>query len=164
MRDLGARFRCRFIALLRCQVHALYGKTCIRPTTPFCAVKSAQLLNAVNNVSMAFLLLFCAVIAVLPFSPTPGSGAHGAATTRMGTGLAGGDSMHAVLQEVCLGCRVPLTLVADRPPAGQLHWWRWEGMLVAFPIVSYGFTAHQYLFQVGARRSFDQAWQRRQRS
>lgn len=38
------------------------------------AVKSAQLLNAVNNVSMAFLLLFCAVIALLPFSPTPGSG------------------------------------------------------------------------------------------
>ncbi|PRW56400.1 divinyl chlorophyllide a 8-vinyl- chloroplastic [Chlorella sorokiniana] len=67
-------------------------------------VKSAQLLNAVNNVSMAFLLLFCAVIALLPFSPTPGS--------------------------------------------GQLHWWRWEGMLVAFPIVSYGFTAHQYLFQI----------------
>jgi len=27
-------------------------------------------------------------------------------------------------------------------------WWRWEGVLVAFPIVSYGFTAHQYLFQI----------------
>ena len=27
-------------------------------------------------------------------------------------------------------------------------WWRWEGVLVAFPIVSYGFTAHQYLFHL----------------
>lgn len=61
--------------------------------------------------------------------------------------------MPAVWQEVCLGCWVLLTLVAHRPAAGQLHWWRWEGMLVAFPIVSYGFTAHQYLFQVGARHS-----------
>lgn len=32
--------------------------------------------------------------------------------------------------------------------AGALVWWRWEGVLVAFPIVSYGFTAHQYLFQI----------------
>lgn len=27
-------------------------------------------------------------------------------------------------------------------------WWRWEGVLVSFPIVSYGFTAHQYLFKI----------------
>ena len=33
-------------------------------------VKSAQLLNAVNSVSMAFLLFFCCIIALLPFSPT----------------------------------------------------------------------------------------------
>lgn len=38
-------------------------------------VKSAQLLNAVNSVSMVFLLFFCCIIALLPFSPTPNTGA-----------------------------------------------------------------------------------------
>lgn len=33
-------------------------------------VKSAQLLSAVNSVSMAFLLFFCCITALLPFSPT----------------------------------------------------------------------------------------------
>ncbi|EFN58068.1 hypothetical protein CHLNCDRAFT_142340 [Chlorella variabilis] len=74
-------------------------------------VKSAQLLTAVSSLSMVFLLFFCALIALLPFSPTPNTGARG-----------GGW----------------------RP----LLWWRWEGVLVAFPIVSYGFTAHQYLFNI----------------
>lgn len=67
-------------------------------------VKSAQLLTAVSSLSMVFLLFFCALIALLPFSPTPNT--------------------------------------------GPLLWWRWEGVLVAFPIVSYGFTAHQYLFNI----------------
>lgn len=56
----------------------LAAKSFIFIVFPF-AVKSGQLLNAVNNVSMAFLLLFCGVIALLPFSPTPGSGAPDAA-------------------------------------------------------------------------------------
>ncbi|KAL4442083.1 hypothetical protein ABPG77_011344 [Micractinium sp. CCAP 211/92] len=67
-------------------------------------VRSAQLLSAVNSVSMVFLLFFCCIIALLPFAPTVNT--------------------------------------------GTLVWWRWEGVLVAFPIVSYGFTAHQYLFQI----------------
>ncbi|PSC69840.1 divinyl chlorophyllide a 8-vinyl-chloroplastic isoform A [Micractinium conductrix] len=67
-------------------------------------VRSPQLLAAVNSVSMVFLLFFCCILAMLPFSPTPNT--------------------------------------------GILAWWRWEGVLVAFPIVSYGFTAHQYLFQI----------------
>ena len=38
-------------------------------------VKSAQLLSAVNSVSIAFLLSFCCIITLLPFSPTPNTGA-----------------------------------------------------------------------------------------
>ena len=41
-----------------------------------------------------------------------------------------------------------LLLAASGPPPGALLWWRLEGVLVAFPLVSYGFTAHQVLFQV----------------
>ena len=40
-------------------------------------VKSAQLLTAVSSLSMVFLLFFCALIALLPFSPTPNTGARG---------------------------------------------------------------------------------------
>ena len=28
--------------------------------------------------------------------------------------------------------------------------WRTEGILVAFPVVAYGFTAHQFLFNIYA--------------
>ena len=26
--------------------------------------------------------------------------------------------------------------------------WRWDGLLVAFPVIAYGFTAHQFLFGI----------------
>ena len=34
--------------------------------------------------------------------------------------------------------------------AGPLVLWRPEGILVAFPVVAYGFTAHQFLFNIYA--------------
>ncbi len=37
-------------------------------------VKSAQLLTAVSSLSMVFMLFFCTLIALLPFSPTPNTG------------------------------------------------------------------------------------------
>lgn len=37
-------------------------------------VRSAQLLSAVNSVSMVFLLFFCCIIALLPFAPTVSTG------------------------------------------------------------------------------------------
>lgn len=45
-------------------------------------------------------------------------------------------------------CIIALLPFAPTVHTGALVWWRWEGVLVAFPIVSYGFTAHQYLFQI----------------
>lgn len=32
--------------------------------------------------------------------------------------------------------------------AVELEVWRWEGLLVAFPVIAYGFTAHQFLFGI----------------
>ena len=32
--------------------------------------------------------------------------------------------------------------------AGSLTWWEWDGVLVAFPVVAYGFCAHQILFSI----------------
>ena len=39
-------------------------------------------------------------------------------------------------------------LAVTGSPTGPLLWWRMEGVLVSFPIVIYGFTAHQVLFSV----------------
>ncbi|KAK9816581.1 hypothetical protein WJX72_002235 [[Myrmecia] bisecta] len=43
-----------------------------------------------------------------------------------------------------------LLALAPLPAAGALLYWRWEGVLVAFPVVAYGFTAHQFLFDIFA--------------
>ncbi len=34
--------------------------------------------------------------------------------------------------------------------AGPLILWRTDGLLIAFPVVAYGFTAHQFLFNIYA--------------
>ena len=34
--------------------------------------------------------------------------------------------------------------------AGPLVLWRTDGLLIAFPVVAYGFTAHQFLFNIYA--------------
>jgi hypothetical protein len=135
-------------------------------------VKSAQLLTAVSSLSMAFLLSFCCVVALLPFSPTPNTGAwcfrdvppasdggrvlgSGGAAPAERTADAGcEDAAEGREGRPCMprkhSRRPPRRTSPPRapPPAGPLLWWRWEGVLVAFPIVSYGFTAHQYLFQI----------------
>ncbi|KAK9802660.1 hypothetical protein WJX73_002230, partial [Symbiochloris irregularis] len=48
---------------------------------------------------------------------------------------------------------VYLALLAERPkqPKGAaLEMWQWQGLLVAFPVIAYGFTAHQFLFGIYA--------------
>jgi hypothetical protein len=72
-------------------------------------VKSAQLLNAVNSVSMVFLLFFCCIIALLPFSPTPNTGACLAWCKVSGSGAA-------------LGCVKLWRLVPGRCPAKLAGW------------------------------------------
>jgi amino acid permease len=34
--------------------------------------------------------------------------------------------------------------------AGPLELWRTDGLLIAFPVIAYGFTAHQFLFNIYA--------------
>ena len=34
--------------------------------------------------------------------------------------------------------------------AGPLVLWRTDGLLIAFPVIAYGFTAHQFLFNIYA--------------
>lgn len=68
-------------------------------------VRSAPVLSAVSQVSVAMLLAFAAVLALMAFGP----------------GAAG---------------------------LGALQLWRPEGVLLAFPVLAYGFTAHQVLFSV----------------
>lgn len=47
---------------------------------PVCLyVKSPRLQAGVNTLAMTFLLFFCGIITMLPFSPTPNSGASEAA-------------------------------------------------------------------------------------
>ena len=140
-------------------------------------VRSPQLLAAVNSVSMVFLLFFCCILAMLPFSPTPNTGAHvGSSGAKRsgcgGVGVGAGGAYDAGWSSLAAPNAVAALILAARPalqaspqprstptpkasppaaallPTGILAWWRWEGVLVAFPIVSYGFTAHQYLFQI----------------
>ncbi len=139
-------------------------------------VRSAQLLSAVNSVSMVFLLFFCCIIALLPFAPTVNTGGRagrhgGQGPWRPAAGAECADcslpyALSALHPQPCGSLELrpfawetelhAFALLVERGPsqsllpscAGTLVWWRWEGVLVAFPIVSYGFTAHQYLFQI----------------
>lgn len=69
-------------------------------------VRDRHMISAFSAASVAFVLLFAAVIALLALAPT-GAAVTGAA-------------------------------------AGRLLMWRSDGLLVALPVVAYGFTAHPY--------------------
>ena len=70
-------------------------------------VRDRHMISAFSAASVAFVLLFAAVIALLAIAPAA-AGAGGAAA------------------------------------GGRLLLWRAEGLLVAFPVMAYGFTAHPY--------------------
>ena len=101
-------------------------------------VRSPGLLALVSQVSVAFIFFFALVVMVLAMLPS--SSAGGCPLPHCCVASCPARDVRA-LAVVCL---LPTKVLG----AGTLLLWRPEGALIAFPVVAYGFTAHQFLFSI----------------
>ena len=95
-------------------------------------VRSPELLALVSQVSVGFIFLFAVVVVVLALLPSASGG-------ELLSGCCSRGRQYGSQQAD------PSRLVFG---SGTILLWRPDGALIAFPMIAYGFTAHQFLFNI----------------
>jgi sodium-coupled neutral amino acid transporter 10 len=105
-------------------------------------VRDHALIAALSNASVVFVVIFAVVVFCTAFAPYAAA-ALGfqwalSSVTAAGTAAAAAGSAAAA----AAGTGAGSAAAALVPPV--LHMWHVQGVLVALPVMAYGFTAHQY--------------------
>jgi sodium-coupled neutral amino acid transporter 10 len=104
-------------------------------------VRDHALIAALSNASVVFVVIFAAVVFCTAFAPYAAAALgfqwalHSATTA--GTAAAAATASSTAAAAGTGGAAAALV-----PPV--LHMWHVQGVLVALPVMAYGFTAHQY--------------------
>ena len=143
-----------------------------------CTLLLSQVLAVVSQASVAFVFFFAFVVATICFSPIHSAGAlnvisltsaslvklqhvtvcqplvHVAPASFNVFGAASRCDHRVIVtfhrQERRVLLRACSCEATTEHYAGPLVLWRTDGLLVAFPVIAYGYTAHQFLFNIYA--------------
>ena len=122
-----------------CSLWSAAGVTLFGALPVALLVRSPGLLALVSQVSVAFIFFFALVVMVLAMLPSSSAGGYSLPHCCVASSPARDVRTLAVV------CWLPTKVLGA---AGTLLLWRPEGALIAFPVIAYGFTAHQFLFNI----------------